>query len=197
MPRWGMLIDLKLCVGCYACTVACRMENATPPGVWYAPVYEKEEGTFPNVRRLFVPTLCFHCDDPPCMRACPTRAISKRKDGIVLVDKDVCCGSRACITACPYGAMNYYHERKRLAGPLGDLQDGRYEVGTAQKCTFCSHRIDRGNFTPACVETCPTRCRVFGDLDDPSSEVSRRRRESSAFQVRAEAGTGPRVWYMR
>jgi phenylacetyl-CoA:acceptor oxidoreductase subunit 1 len=197
MARWGMLIDLRLCVGCYACTLACRVENGTPPGIWFAPVYELEEGVFPNVRRMFVPTLCFHCDDPPCLKACPTGAIQKREDGIVSVAKDVCCGTRACIVACPYGAMNYYHDERHLPGPLGELLDGRYEVGTAQKCTFCSHRIDTGNPIPACVETCPTNCRIFGDLDDPNSEISRRRRETGAFQARPEAATQPRVWYVR
>jgi Fe-S-cluster-containing dehydrogenase component len=197
MARWGMLINLRECVGCYACTVACQIENGTPPGVLLAPVYQREEGHYPRVRRTFVPALCFHCDDPPCLKACPTGAISKREDGIVLVNEDVCCGSRACLAACPYGAMNFYEAEEPWPGPLSGFLDRRHQVGTALKCTFCAHRIDAGNPTPACVETCPTHCRIFGDLDDPDSEISIKRRDLHAFPPRAEAGTEPRVWYAR
>jgi molybdopterin-containing oxidoreductase family iron-sulfur binding subunit len=195
-----MVIDLDRCVGCYACSVACKAENGTPPGVWYAPVYEKEVGTYPTVKRLFLPALCFHCRDPLCMKACPTAAITKRADGIVLVDQNKCCGSRACITACPYGALTYVEKQQGAFGkeltPFEKAFQNHWE-GTAQKCTFCVHRIDEGNYEPACVQTCPTHCRIFGDLDDPNSEVSKIIRERSAVQPRPEAGTDPSVYYGR
>lgn len=202
MPRWGMVIDLARCVGCYACTMACKVENGTPPGVWYAPVYEKEMGTYPAVKRMFLPTLCNHCNDPPCMKACPTGAIQKREDGIVLVDQGKCCGSRACVSACPYGALSFVEEVKGEFGEeLTPFEQALYKqnhvAGTVQKCTFCAHRIDQRVYEPACVQTCPTNCRIFGDLDDPHSEVSKLIRERNGSQPRPEAGTEPSVYYVR
>lgn len=198
MARWGMVIDLASCVGCYACSVACKAENGTPPGVWYAPVYEKEIGTYPTAKRVFLPTLCFHCKEPLCMKACPTGAITKRADGIVLVDQEKCCGSRACIAACPYGALSFVEEQQGAFGEeLTPFEKAfaNHSAGTAQKCTFCAHRIDQGNYEPACVQTCPTRCRIFGDLDDPNSEISKVMRERNGVQPRPEAGTDPSVYY--
>jgi molybdopterin-containing oxidoreductase family iron-sulfur binding subunit len=195
-----MIIDLARCVGCDACTIACQTENGTPPGIHYAPVYRKEVGKYPQAKVMFLPTLCMHCKDAPCMKACPTGAISKReKDGIVLVDQDKCCGSKACIAACPYGALHFYEEK---SGHYGDeltqpeergLQ--KFTPGTAQKCTFCVHRVDKG-LEPACVITCPTHCRIFGDLDDPQSQVSQLVRERNAIALRPEAGTNPSVRYL-
>ncbi|MBI2372184.1 MAG: 4Fe-4S dicluster domain-containing protein [Deltaproteobacteria bacterium] len=201
MPRWGMVIDLTRCVGCYACTMACKVENGTPPGIWYAPVYEKELGHYPTVKRLFIPALCNHCHDAPCVKACPSGALRKREDGIVVVDQDRCCGSRACMAACPYGALHFYAKEEGEYGPERTAFEQAfykpYKVGTVQKCTFCAHRIDRGVLTPACVETCPTGCRVFGDLSDPDSEVSHLIRRRNGVQARPEAGTCPSVFYLR
>ena len=201
MPRWGMVIDLDLCVGCDACTMACKAENGTPPGIWYAPVYEKEVGRYPNVKRMFIPTLCNHCEDAPCLNACPTGAIFKREDGIVMVNDEVCCGSQACVAACPYGAMHFLEtEESEFGGeltPLEKMNFAQWETGTVQKCTFCAHRIDQGVYEPACVETCPAKCRFFGDLDDPQSEVSQRVRNKNAQQPREEYGTKPSVYYLR
>lgn len=201
MTRWGMVIDLSTCVGCYACTMACKVENGTPAGIWYAPVFEKETGHFPNVKRTFIPTLCMHCEDPPCLKACPTGAVRKREDGIVWVNEEVCCGSRACVAACPYGAMHFYAERSSEFGgeltPLEEVNLAKWTVGTVQKCTFCVHRIDQGRYEPACVETCPAKCRIFGDLDDPRSEVSRLIRNRNGGPPREELGTRPSVYYLR
>ena len=200
MARLGMIIDLARCVGCDACTIACKTENATPPGIHYAPVFRKEVGKFPQAKVLFLPTLCMHCVDAPCMKACPTGAISKRaKDGIVLVDQDKCCGSKACIAACPYGALSFYEEEnghygKELTAPE-ERGFKKYTPGTAQKCTFCVHRVDKG-LEPACVTTCPTHCRIFGDLDDPQSEVSQLMRERNSIALRPDAGTNPSVRYL-
>jgi molybdopterin-containing oxidoreductase family iron-sulfur binding subunit len=134
------------------------------------------------------------------MKACPTGAISKRqKDGIVLVDQDKCCGSKACIAACPYGALNFYEEKKGHYGDDLTQPEERglkkFTPGTAQKCTFCVHRVDKG-LEPACVITCPTHCRIFGDLDDPQSRVSQLARERNAIALRPEAGTNPSVRYL-
>lgn len=200
MVRLGMVIDVKRCVGCYACSVACKVENGTPPGIWYAPVFEKEVGKYPNVKRLFLPTLCNHCKDAPCIKACPTSAISKRPDGIVLVDQEKCCGTKACVAACPYGAMHFYGEERGEYGPeLTPYEEQAYkkfQVGTVQKCTFCVHRIDEGNNIPACVETCPTECRIFGDIDDPNSEPAKLIRNRNGMQPRPESGADPSNQYV-
>jgi dimethyl sulfoxide reductase iron-sulfur subunit len=200
LARLGMIIDLVRCIGCDACTVACQTENGTPPGIQYAPVFRKEVGKFPQAKVVFLPTLCMHCENPPCMKACPTRAISKReKDGIVLVDQDKCCGSRACIVACPYGALHFYEGKSGMYGEEITEPEKRgvkkFTAGTVQKCTFCSHRVDEG-LEPACVVTCPTNCRIFGDLDNPQSEVSRLMRQRNGVRPRAEAGTDPSVRYL-
>lgn len=200
MPRWGMVLDLARCIGCYSCTVACHVEHGAPAGIWYAPVYEKEVGTYPQVRRLFLPTLCMHCVEPPCVQACPSGALSQRPDGIVLVDQEVCCGSRACMAACPYGALHFYDGRQAEfeAGltPFEQRFQGKFQPGTVQKCTLCAHRLDQGILQPACVETCPTECRVFGDLDDPESAPSKLLATRKGFALRPEAGTGPSVRYV-
>ena len=200
MARLGMVIDLARCVGCDACTIACQTENGTPAGIQYAPVFRKEVGKFPQAKVLFLPTLCMHCADAPCMKACPTGAISKReKDGIVLVDQDKCCGSKACIAACPYGALHFYEEQSAMYGKEMTAPEERalkkFTAGTAQKCTFCVHRVDQG-LAPACVITCPTNCRIFGDLDDPNSEVSRLLKARQSFRLRPEMGTEPAVYYL-
>lgn len=201
MPRLGMVIDLVRCVGCDACTVACQTENGTPQGIHYAPVFRRELGKYPQAKVVFVPTLCMHCENPACLKACPTGAISKRKkDGIVLVDQDKCCGTKACMAACPYGALHFYDHQSGMYGdtltPPEEYWLQKFQVGTVQKCTFCAHRVDRGE-KPACVVTCPTNCRIFGDLDDPQSEVSTLIRERSGAQARPEAGTNPSVYYLR
>ncbi len=201
MPRWGMVLDLERCTGCYSCTVACHVENQTPPGIWYAPVYEKEVGTYPQVKRVFLPTLCMHCNDAPCVTACPSGAISRREDGIVLVNQDICCGSRACMIACPYGALHFYDNRQGdfddQLTPFEQRSQGKYQKGTVQKCTLCVHRIDQGVLTPACVEACPTECRIFGDLDDPESPPNKLITNRNGFALRPEAGTDPSVRYVR
>lgn len=200
MARLGMIIDLARCVGCDACTVACQAENGTPPGILYAPVYRKEVGKFPQAKVVFLPVLCMHCAAAPCLRACPTGAIHKRaQDGIVLVDRHKCCGSKACIAACPYGALHFYQEKSGVYGkeltPPEERGQAAFTTGTVQKCTFCVHRVDLG-LEPACVITCPTHCRIFGDLDDPQSEVSRLSRQRNAVALRADAGTDPSVRYL-
>ncbi|UCZ52461.1 4Fe-4S dicluster domain-containing protein [Bacillus shivajii] len=207
--KWGMVIDLKKCVGCETCTVSCKAENLTPPGVSYNQVFIKEEGTFPNVSRTNIPRPCMHCDKPPCAAVCPVRATYKAEDGIVVQDTDRCIGCRYCMVACPYGARSFdfgedYEEMLgygNVTAPdhgidRGERKSGKAPVGTVRKCTFCFHRLQRGE-EPACVETCIGDARYFGDLNDPESVVSKLANSSRAFRLKEEYGTEPRVYYLR
>lgn len=178
MPRYAMAIDLSLCVGCAACAVACKMENEVPPGVFNLWIREREVGTYPDLVVEFRPEQCLHCENPPCVPVCPTGASYQTQDGLVLVDPKRCIACGACIAACPYDAR-YLHPQ-----------------GYVSKCTFCAHRIEEGRL-PACVETCPTFCRTFGDLDDPESPVSQALREAGRVDVlRPELGTKPKLFYL-
>jgi len=198
VARFGMVIDTGRCVGCDACTLACKMQNGTPPGVLLSRVLEKEEGSYPQVKRTYLPILCFHCDDPPCVRACPSNALSKRPDGVVEVDKDRCCGVKACMAACPYDALHFYEDQEGYFGknltPIERYYYARHRPGTILKCDFCSERLMRG-VSPACVEACPVSCRYFGDIEDPTSQVSQLVKKG-ARPVLPEAGTNPSVYYL-
>lgn len=207
--RLGMVIDTKRCIGCRACTMACKQENKTPPGVYYMQVLEQEVGEYPNVMRSLMPKPCYHCENPSCVKVCPTRATYKREeDGIVVIDYDKCIGCRYCITACPYGARyfdfgEYYHEEESLLDQLVSPEYGENRgreglappVGCTRKCTFCLHRVEQG-LLPACVTTCMTRALHFGDLNDPESEVSRLLKERRGTRPKEELGNEPNVYYL-
>jgi Fe-S-cluster-containing dehydrogenase component len=201
MTRWGMVIDLDRCVGCNACTLACKIENGTPPEHYWARVYTEEAGVFPDVRTTYVPALCNHCADAPCVTVCPTGASHQREDGIVLVDQDTCIGCRACMMACPYSNRFYLRKGVLETGYHGErtaFEDAKWAAfteGTVTKCTFCAHRVDDG-LEPACVVTCPTDARIFGDLDDPDSGPSRLIRAFDGQQPLPEMRTNPSVYYV-
>ncbi|MBI2304592.1 MAG: 4Fe-4S dicluster domain-containing protein [Chloroflexi bacterium] len=199
--RYGMVIDLKRCIGCYGCHLVCKAENATPPGVFWARVLKREYGRYPNVRRLSVPLLCMQCQEPECEKVCPTGATQKRADGIVTVDASKCVGCRYCMMACPYNAR-YYHAKERYyfpetGGPTPFEAIGyqKHPPGTVSKCNFCLPRVGAG-LEPACVANCMTKARYFGDLDDPYSEVSRLIRDKGGYQLQPELGTDPSVYYL-
>ncbi len=206
-----MAADLRRCVGCQTCTSACKHTNATPPLVQWRRVLDIETGEYPDVRRTFVPVGCMHCADPPCMHVCPSTATRQREDGIVTIDYDLCIGCAYCAVACPYQAR-YKVDLPRFAFG-GDQM--RHEaarempdrLGVAQKCTFCSDRIDFGlengltpgidpDATPACVNSCIADALHFGDADDPTSNVSQLLRENRHFRMHEELGTDPGFHYL-
>jgi tetrathionate reductase subunit B len=195
--HWGMVIDLRKCIGCQSCVVACKSENNVPVGVYRTwvqvvevgqwerdpdgngPIVHDGETYVPAVKRFSLPRLCNHCDDPPCVEVCPVKATFKREDGLVLIDYPKCIGCGYCIQACPYDA--------RYFNPIQQ---------TADKCTFCVQRIDRG-LLPACVTSCVGRARIFGDLNDPDSEVGNLIAQYSTERLNVSAGTHPQVYYIQ
>ena len=179
MANYGFAIDLRKCIGCHACTIACKAEHEIPVGVNRCWVKTVEQGSFPETRRFFFPVLCNQCDDAPCVTICPTRALYRRPDGIVDLNGQACIGCRACMIACPYDQL--------FVDP---------NTRTAEKCNFCANRIEN-ELLPACVSVCPTECRVFGDLDDPASEVAQLARSPRVFRLLEELGTEPKVFYLR
>lgn len=219
--RWVMVIDLRKCVGCHACTISCVAENKLPPGVVYRPVLEEEWGAYPNVGRRFVPRPCMQCDNPPCTPVCPVNATFKNEEGVVEVDYDQCIGCRACLTACPYAArtadfgLTYTEQTPIAAGILvGQRIAESYErianfeygeprwreghespIGNARKCHFCLHRIHVGEL-PACVTTCLGRATLFGDANDPDSLVAEMIARPNVIRLKEELGTEPRVYYL-
>jgi tetrathionate reductase subunit B len=177
-PRYGMLIDTRRCVGCHACSVSCRAENNVPENHHRSWVEYTEKGTFPDATLHFLPRLCNQCSKPQCVSVCPANATYVREDGIVVVDDSICIGCKYCIQACPYDA--------RFINP---------ETGAADKCDFCVDRLAEG-LEPACVASCFNRARIFGDLNNPDSEISRLIAKNAVTVLRPEMGTQPNVFYI-
>lgn len=196
----AMVVDLKLCIGCNTCVIACKAGNGTPPGIFWAKVLEEEKGIFPSARRIFWPVRCMHCEEPPCVEVCPTGASYQREDGLVLVDANKCVGCRACIVACPYEAR-YLSDGRRGYYPNGltPYEAKAYEAhvpGTVGKCHFCVDLLKQG-LQPYCVESCPTGALIFGDLDDPNSDVSQAISQAQIhFRLKEELGTRPSTYYL-
>lgn len=215
--RWGMIIDLQKCTGCYACQIACKEEHFLPPDVFWGRVIITLKGNYPAVRKYILPVLCNNCEEAPCVEVCPSGATQRREDGIVWVDYDKCVGCRYCVMACPYQNRSYIDDatskREYFSGkgytPMEELGRELYPLQkeTVTKCDFCRERVDAGlekglnpaidrEARPACVNACPTHARCFGDVDDPQSEISQLERSKKGFQLHPEFGTKPLVWYV-
>ncbi|HVN24530.1 MAG TPA: 4Fe-4S dicluster domain-containing protein [Syntrophorhabdales bacterium] len=180
MARYGMVIDETKCVGCHACRVACQNQNNLHENDAFNFLVEKESGTFPNFSRGFLPAQCQHCDKPPCVSVCPTGASRKRSDGVVIVKEKDCIGCKYCIAACPYNARIITKN------------------GSVDKCRFCIELVESGG-TPACVTTCMTGVRIFGDLDDPASDIAQfiAKNRRNLRVLKGELRTGPAVFYRK
>ncbi len=176
--NFAFVIDNRRCIGCHACSTACKAENSVPLGVARTWVKYVEKGTFPHTRRYFQVTRCNHCAKPPCVPICPTAAMFQRSDGIVEFDSQACIGCKACLQACPYDAIHIDPES-----------------GTAAKCHFCAHRTDVG-LEPACVIVCPVHAILAGDLDDPASEIARAVSVEQVAVRKPEQGTRPKLFYI-
>ncbi len=211
MTRYVMIADLRRCVGCQTCTAACKEANGTPPGVQWRRVLDIEAGKYPDVSRVFVPSGCQHCSNPPCMEVCPSTATGQRPDGLVTIDYDLCIGCAYCIMACPYEARYKVDEPNYAFGETPTesekLNMGKHEIGVVTKCTFCIDRIDSGlakglkpgtdpEATPTCVQGCISGALRFGDIEDPESDVSKLLKENKWFQMHESEGTNPGFYYL-
>ena len=209
--RYGMIVDLNRCVGCQTCTIACKHSNDTPPGVQWRQVLDVEQGTFPDVERLFLVTGCQHCAEPSCVPVCPTGATKQRADGLVTMNYDLCIGCASCAVACPYQARTIVHEKEGYYAGGQTLQEKKTthedRYGVANKCTFCVERIDTAaatglvpgvdpEVTPACASSCITQAIRFGDFADPLSNVSQLAKDNRSFQMHAELGNDPQIKYL-
>ena len=204
MTKLGMAVDLHRCIGCNTCALACKMQNNVPDGMLWNRVltegceqFDGAEGTYPNLTRTYLPIACQHCDNPACQKVCPTGATYTDDKGRVEIDYEKCIGCRMCMAACPYNARVFnWNEPARSTGfDYGDAAGARGPRGVMEKCTLCKERTDRGD-VPMCVLCCPADARIFGDLDDPDSDVSVALREKEGFTLLEEKGTRPKVRYL-
>ena len=225
--NFGMMIDVGACIGCRRCQHACKLENNVPdaPGNmhWidvfemenHSPVTEVENippvgasldyTNAPKPDHWYMSFNCFHCENPPCTKVCPTGATYKDEDGLVLINYDLCIGCRYCMAACPYNARRFNWWNPELPPSRTNPIDGSVvplnkdvplrQRGVNEKCTFCVHRIRNGNKVPKCVEVCPVRARHFGDFNDPESEVSRILKTERTLRIRENLGTSPKLYY--
>lgn len=207
MARYGMAIDMKRCAGCNNCAIACKVENNLPDGVWWnraqtvgGDVENTPAGTFPNVSMSFYTLACQHCASPACVEVCPTGASHVLEgSNIVVIDWEQCIGCKSCMEACPYDGVRTLNEGEpayTLDFAVGDQEVPAHKANVVEKCTFCSHRIARGE-RPACADVCRCVARFFGDLDDPESEISKLIASREYDQLLPDAGTSPSIYLLK
>ena len=201
MARYGLAIDPSRCTGCYACIIACKSENSTLPGVSWIRIEEKEEGEFPKVSKTWTPVLCMQCAEMPCEQVCPTVAITRGEGGIVLIDPQscVCDGAGPCLSACPYGVLQVNQEnRPYFRHYLTPHEKQDYEVhiqGAVEKCDLCYHRVVAG-MQPSCVQACPSKAMLFGDLDERAGDLAQLVSRGQAKPLREDLKSDLSVFYI-
>lgn len=205
MTKLAIGVNLRRCIGCNTCALACKMQNNVPDGMLWNRVltegcdrFDSAEGVYPHLTRTYLPLACQHCENPACECVCPTGATYKDDKGRVEIDYDKCIGCRMCMAACPYNARTFnWNDPVRATGAgYGDARVPERTRGVMEKCTLCKERTDEGD-EPMCVRCCPADARIFGDLDDPDSAVSRLRRDQGAEVLLEDKGTRPQVFYVR
>ena len=223
MAKFARLIDLNRCMGCRSCVAACAVENHFTPDAPWNVMIEYEVGTYPAVKKVFNTMSCMHCEKPACKAACDhvgAKAISKNQFGVVLVDYDKCIGCGYCAAVCPYGVPQLNKEVRALSPGKGAIGSEtlsasmrhpthRKKARVVEKCTFCTHKLEQAvadgktdrigkeqQYTPTCDLVCPVQARMFGDIDDPNSDVSKRIRQTGATQLKKQFGTAPQVYYV-
>ena len=203
MTRYAIAIKQQRCIGCHTCSLSCKMQNNVPDGMLWNRVLTENcnivdgaVGTYPNLTRSFLPLACQHCENPACERVCPTGATYKDDKGRVEIDYDKCIGCRMCMAACPYNARVFnWNEPSRSTGcAYGDARVPERSKGVMEKCTLCKERTDAGD-VPMCVECCPADARIFGDLDDPNSEIAKLAAQGNVRILLEDKGTRPQVFY--
>ena len=204
--HYGMVIDTKRCVGCNACTVACKMANNVPQDIFWTraltdggDMMDTPAGEFPDISMRYITVSCQHCENPACAKVCPVGATYKDPEtGVVRQDYDKCIGCRMCMAACPYTGVrsfNWEEPKYHMDYAVGGKDVPVHQKHVVEKCTFCYHRISKGE-EPACMHLCVGRARFWGDLDDPNSEVSQLIKERSYEQLLPSEGTKPSVYYL-
>jgi molybdopterin-containing oxidoreductase family iron-sulfur binding subunit len=203
--RLVMIVDIKRCIGCHTCSIACKSGNNLPNEVWWNRAItfggvemDTPYGDFPGLQKQYLTLACQQCENPACVKACPAEATYKREDGIVIQDYNKCLGCRLCIMACPYDSVriyNNYNPKYYLDFPVGDKGVNPQQKGTVSKCNFCADRIDNG-LLPNCVEVCPAKARFFGNIEDPESEVFKLLKANKSIQLLQGKGTNPSVFFL-
>lgn len=204
--HYGMAIDTRRCVGCNACSIACKIANNLPESIFWnrvltdgGEVCDTPSGVFPNVSMRYITLSCQHCENPACVSVCPVGATYKDPEtGVVRQDYDKCIGCRMCMSACPYTGVRSFNWQEPGYGceyALGDADVAAHQKHVVEKCTFCYQRLARGE-TPACMDLCPSRARHFGDLDDPDSEISKLIASRSYERLLEDRGTRPSTYYL-
>jgi phenylacetyl-CoA:acceptor oxidoreductase 27-kDa subunit len=212
--RWGMAIEMKRCIGCNACVLACKAEHFVPPEIFWNRILIGEKGKYPHVSKLIYSVRCNQCAEPKCVDVCPTGATQKREDGIVWVDENKCVGCRYCMVACPYQMRSFYEHEKEYFPGQGLTEHEKigqilypHQKGVVQKCVFCKERIDSGlkqglkpgvdrDASPACQIICPVHAIHFGDLDDPDSDINMVIQAKKGHQFHPEFDTDPSIYYL-
>ena len=204
MTKLAIAINLNRCVGCHTCANACKMQNNVPMGMLWNRILTKDcdvidgaVGEYPNLKRVYLPVQCQHCENAACQKVCPTGATYKDEKGRVEIDYDKCIGCRMCMAACPFNAR-VFNWTDPVREPDCNYGDSRVPVrakGVMEKCTLCKERTDDGD-VPMCVRVCPARARTFGDLDDPESEISKLAQSAEAHHLLEEKGTRPQLFYI-